>query len=48
MNNFADIYAFLNDREQEINAMILLCKSSKVRETVLIKSSIVLLAYNTV
>ena len=48
MNNFADIYAFLNDREREINAMVLLCESSKVRETVLIKSSIILLAYNTV
>ncbi len=48
MNNFSDINFFLKDREREINAMVSLCKSSKVRETVLIKSSIVLLAYNTV
>lgn len=48
MNNFNDIKLFLNERKQEINDMISLCKSSKVREAVLIKSSIVLLAYNTV
>lgn len=48
MNNFVDIFAFLNDRERELKAMISLCKSSKVTEAVLIKSSIVLLAYNTV
>lgn len=48
MNNFTDISNFLNDREREIKAMVLLCKSSKVAEAVLIKSSIVLLAYNTV
>lgn len=48
MNNFSEIKNFLNERKQEINDMILLCKSSKVREAVLIKSSIILLAYNTV
>ena len=48
MNNFTDIYSFLNDREREISAMVLLCKSSKVGEAVLIKSSIILLAYNTI
>lgn len=47
MNNFMDIYTFLNERERDINAMVLLCKSCKVGEAVLIKSSIVLLAYNT-
>lgn len=48
MNNFNDIRIFLKEREREIDSMILLCESSKVREAVLIKSSIVLLAYNTV
>lgn len=48
MNDFNDIRVFLSDRRQEINNLVLLCKTSKVRETVLIKSSIILLAYNTV
>lgn len=48
MNDFNDIRTFLSDREQEINDLVILCRSCKVRETVLIKSSIILLVYNTV
>lgn len=48
MNVFDEITYFLDDRKQEIRTMIELGYSSKVRETVLIKSSIILLSYNTV
>ena len=48
MNNFDEIRFYLKDRNQEIDDMILLCQKSKVRESVLIKAAIILLAYNTV
>ena len=48
MSNFDDIRNSLIDRKSEMDLMLSLSNSCKVREAVLIKSSIILLVYNTI